>query len=53
MKSKTNPQIIYVFPLEVMKTIRRNDAWGKIYIRKINDYESYKSNWSIIKKILE
>ncbi|MBE2227833.1 MAG: hypothetical protein IAE93_10835 [Ignavibacteria bacterium] len=44
---------IYVFPTELCKEYARKDDWGKLAIKKIPDYLSYKFNWDLIKKKLK
>lgn len=42
----------YVFPIDILKSIRRSDTWLKVPISKIDNLDSYKSNWRLIKKFL-
>lgn len=49
----SNPEF-YVFPTEVVKTAQNaKSKWGKVAITKIPNFESYKSNWSLIANFLE
>lgn len=57
-KKKTNEDIlnqpiIYIFPLELVKSVRKNDEWGKVNIKKIINYEYYINNWYLIKDFLK
>jgi hypothetical protein len=45
--------VFYVFPTAVVKTAQNaKSKWGKVTITKILNFESYKSNWSLIAKFL-
>lgn len=44
---------IYVFPLEIVKSVRKDAGWGKVYIKKISNYKSYINKWSLIKESLK
>lgn len=43
----------YVFPVEAVRAARGSDSWGKVRIKNIPDYESYKARWSLIKDYLK
>ena len=42
----------YIFPIEIMKQVRREDKWKKVPIKKIENLEYYKDNWSLIQDFL-
>ncbi|MBZ0201399.1 MAG: hypothetical protein K8I03_00120 [Ignavibacteria bacterium] len=44
---------IYVFPTSICKKYARTDAWGKLFFRKIPQYDKYKNNWELIIKHLK
>lgn len=47
-----NPEF-YVFPTKDVRAAQNpNSKWGKVRITKIKNFESYKSNWSLIAKFL-
>ncbi|HET9055480.1 MAG TPA: hypothetical protein VFN30_01405 [Chitinophagaceae bacterium] len=50
-KDKRSPEF-YIFPTQVVQNLPRS-SWGKINIRKIPNYMSYKENWDLIKLFLD
>lgn len=38
----------YVFPVEVIRVLPRDDAWSKAYLRQITDADQYRESWSLI-----
>jgi len=46
------PPCFYVFPIDVVKEIRREDAWNKVQIKKVKNLENYIDNWTLIKDYL-
>ncbi len=43
----------YIIPTEVCKKYNRGGSWNKVHIKDIPNYEQYKDNWELIKKMLE
>jgi len=43
----------YIIPTEVCKKYNRGGNWNKVHIKDIPNYEQYKDNWELIKKMLE
>lgn len=46
------PPTFYVFPVEVLKEIRRESGWKKVQIKKVADLENYIDNWKLVKEFL-
>lgn len=52
---------VFVFPVEVVLDAQNNTrgkpggggAWGKVFIREIEDHESYLDNWAQVRAALE
>jgi hypothetical protein len=38
----------YCFPVEVVKAAHSNNDWGKVSVRNIADYDTYKTAWGLI-----
>ena len=43
----------FVFPVELLKPVRKDDAWNKVYLRDIDGWPGYRDNWDSIKAFLE
>lgn len=43
---------IFVFPMSIVLAARRDDGWKKVMTRRINDRETYKENWELIRQFL-
>lgn len=44
----------FVFPVAVIQTAQvPGSAWGKVFLRHIEDYESYENRWDLIAEFLE
>ncbi len=43
---------MFVFPINVVAEVRRDDGWKKVMTRKIPDRDSYRENWEIIRSFL-
>lgn len=48
---KRSPDI-FVFPMSIALTVRREDGWKKVMTRKIAERETYRENWELIKTFL-
>lgn len=46
------PPRFYIFPVEVLKEIRKESGWNKVQIGKLTDVEYYVDNWKLIKDYL-
>lgn len=56
-KNKTDnaikPPEFYIFPIDVLSSIRSKDDWKKVNINKIPNLNDYKDNWALIKNYLK
>jgi hypothetical protein len=43
----------YIFPIDVLKSVRREKGWNKVNFKKLMNYEQYQDNWSLIKSFLQ
>ncbi|MDD3878014.1 MAG: hypothetical protein PHT69_15445 [Bacteroidales bacterium] len=43
----------YVFPIETLARIRNIGGWNKVHLKKVDDLESFKNNWTSIKEFIE
>ena len=44
----------FIFPVEVVQTAQIPDsAWGKVFLRHIDDWESFENRWDLIAEFLE
>ena len=47
------PPDFYIFPVDVLKKVRKGGDWNKVHIKKVDNLESYKDNWILIKQYLK
>jgi len=51
--SRREPRF-FVFPVAVIQTAQvPGSAWGKVFLRHIEDYESYENRWALIAEFLD
>ena len=44
----------FVFPVVVIQTAQvPGSTWGKVFLRHVEDYESYENRWDLIAEFLE
>jgi hypothetical protein len=46
------PPTFYIFPVDVLRQVRNETGWNKVQIKKVENLESYKDNWQLIKDYL-
>jgi hypothetical protein len=48
------PPDIYVFPVEVIQpNVEISGGWSKVYLRSIEQFESYLNDWAPVRSVLE
>lgn len=43
---------IFVFPMDVVLSVRNEDGWKKVMTKKIPDREFYRENWGLVRDFL-
>lgn len=49
--AKSSPKM-FVFPMSVALSARRQDGWSKVQTRKIEQRDSYLENWELVRSFL-
>ena len=49
--AKQAPEI-FVFPMDVVSAIRRDDGWNKVMTKKIPERDRYRENWDLVRDFL-
>jgi hypothetical protein len=47
-EDKPKPADYFVLPVEVLRAVRRNDDWQKVFLRDIEGVEQYRERWDLI-----
>lgn len=50
--SRAAPEL-FVFPMSIALSARRNDGWNKVMSKKIENREVYRENWELIRDFLD
>ena len=51
-KKSIGDPAFYVFPISIFIDLPRSETWNKVYLRYVDDAESYRNNWSLISEFL-
>ena len=49
--AKQSPEI-FVFPIDVVAAVRRDDGWRKVMTKKIPERDNYRENWDLVRVFL-
>ncbi len=52
-RKEVRQPVYYVLPIDVVKNLPRKDSWSKVSSKGIENLETYKDNWDLIKKFLK
>jgi hypothetical protein len=44
---------MFVFPMEVVASVRRDDGWHKVMTKRIVNRDDYRENWDLVRHFLE